>query len=135
MNTERLFRELHHPDAQTRVYGTDFAEGSRAFVPSAGRFDDRHRRHASGGESASDRGRRHNRNRRWRSRGIHCGIGYFTRGTRTCRTEFERNVRSVYKQMVRIEIEPRWARFFDFGTSRLPAFLNDLINDDQGAHR
>lgn len=43
--------------------------------------------------------------------------------------EFERNVRSVYKQMVRISIEPQWARLYDFGAGRLPAFLADLVND------
>ena len=42
--------------------------------------------------------------------------------------EFERNVRSVYEQMVRISIEPRWARFYDFGAGRLPAFLAKLVN-------
>jgi hypothetical protein len=43
--------------------------------------------------------------------------------------EFERNVRSTYKQMVRISIEPIWARFYDFGAGRLPAFLADLVKD------
>jgi len=43
--------------------------------------------------------------------------------------EFEHNVRSTYKQMVRISIEPHWARFYDFGTGRVPAFLADLAND------
>lgn len=43
--------------------------------------------------------------------------------------EFEDNVRSTYKQMVRISIEPLWARFYDFGAGRLPAFLADLVND------
>jgi hypothetical protein len=43
--------------------------------------------------------------------------------------DFERNVRSVYKQMVRISIEPKWARFYDFGAGRLPAFLANLVND------
>ncbi len=43
--------------------------------------------------------------------------------------EFERNVRSVYEQMVRISIEPQWARFYDFGAGRLPAFLANLVND------
>jgi hypothetical protein len=43
--------------------------------------------------------------------------------------EFERNVRSLYKQMVRISIEPQWARFYDFGAGRLPAFLANLVND------
>lgn len=45
------------------------------------------------------------------------------------RAEFERNVRSMYKEMVRISIEPKWARFYDFGAGRLPAFLKELAND------
>jgi hypothetical protein len=40
--------------------------------------------------------------------------------------EFEQAVQSMYKQMVRISIEPRWARFYDFGAGRLPAFLANL---------
>jgi len=43
--------------------------------------------------------------------------------------EFEEAVRALYKQMVRISIEPQWARFFDFGAGRLPAFLQQLAND------
>jgi hypothetical protein len=43
--------------------------------------------------------------------------------------EFERQVRSTYKQMVRISIEPLWARFFDFGAGRMPAFLSKLASD------
>lgn len=43
--------------------------------------------------------------------------------------EFERNVQSAYQQMVRISIEPLWARFYDFGAGRLPTFLADLLND------
>ena len=43
--------------------------------------------------------------------------------------EFERNVRSTYKQMVRISIEPKWARLYDFGAGRLPVFLADLVDD------
>ena len=39
---------------------------------------------------------------------------------------FEGNVRSMYQQQVRISIEPRWARFYDFGAGRLPAFLTEL---------
>jgi hypothetical protein len=31
--------------------------------------------------------------------------------------------------MVRISIEPLWARFYDFGTGRLPTFLADLLNE------
>jgi nitroimidazol reductase NimA-like FMN-containing flavoprotein (pyridoxamine 5'-phosphate oxidase superfamily) len=42
--------------------------------------------------------------------------------------EFERGVRSFYKQMVRISIEPLWARFFDFGAGRLPTFLGNLMS-------
>ena len=41
--------------------------------------------------------------------------------------EFERNVRAIYKQMVRISIEPKWARYYDFGAGRLPAFLARLV--------
>jgi nitroimidazol reductase NimA-like FMN-containing flavoprotein (pyridoxamine 5'-phosphate oxidase superfamily) len=42
--------------------------------------------------------------------------------------EFERNVRALYTQMVRISIEPKWARCYDFGAGRLPAFLAKLVN-------
>ena len=42
--------------------------------------------------------------------------------------EFEANVRSMYEQMVRISIEPQWARFYDFGAGRLPAFLANLAS-------
>jgi nitroimidazol reductase NimA-like FMN-containing flavoprotein (pyridoxamine 5'-phosphate oxidase superfamily) len=42
--------------------------------------------------------------------------------------EFEREVRKTYKQMVRISIEPTWARFFDYGAGRLPEFLDKLVN-------
>jgi nitroimidazol reductase NimA-like FMN-containing flavoprotein (pyridoxamine 5'-phosphate oxidase superfamily) len=40
--------------------------------------------------------------------------------------EFERAVATMYEQMVRITIEPRWARFYDFGAGRVPAFLGRL---------
>jgi hypothetical protein len=43
--------------------------------------------------------------------------------------EFERNVRAAYPQMVRIAIEPLWARFYDFGVGRVPAFLTELTAD------
>ena len=39
---------------------------------------------------------------------------------------FEGAVRSMYKQQVRVAIEPRWARFYDFGAGRVPAFLAKL---------
>lgn len=40
--------------------------------------------------------------------------------------QFEAQVRSVYPQMARISIEPRWARYFDFGAGRVPEFLRQL---------
>lgn len=46
--------------------------------------------------------------------------------------QFEAQVRSLYKQMARITIQPRWARYYDFGTGRLPGFLLKLIQDTQG---
>lgn len=42
--------------------------------------------------------------------------------------EFEREVRTVYQQQVRIVIEPRWARFFDYGAGRMPTFLKKLVD-------
>lgn len=47
--------------------------------------------------------------------------------------EFERAVRSTFKQMVRISIEPRWARFYDFGAGRVPAFLANLASGGESA--
>jgi nitroimidazol reductase NimA-like FMN-containing flavoprotein (pyridoxamine 5'-phosphate oxidase superfamily) len=41
-------------------------------------------------------------------------------------TAFEDAVRAMYTQMVRISIEPTWARFYDFGAGRMPRFLHDL---------
>lgn len=40
--------------------------------------------------------------------------------------EFEQQVRGMYDQMARIRIEPQWARFYDFGSGRLPSFLKEL---------
>ena len=40
--------------------------------------------------------------------------------------QFEAAVRSMYKQMARITIEPQWARYYDFGTGRIPGFLLKL---------
>lgn len=42
--------------------------------------------------------------------------------------EFQMNVRSVYERMARISIIPMWARFFDFGAGRVPAFLRELAS-------
>lgn len=39
---------------------------------------------------------------------------------------FEANVRAFYPQMARIAITPTWARFYDYGTGRVPQFLQDL---------
>jgi uncharacterized protein YndB with AHSA1/START domain len=40
--------------------------------------------------------------------------------------QFEAQVRSVYKQMARITIEPTWARYYDFTAGRVPEFLHKL---------
>ena len=45
--------------------------------------------------------------------------------------QFEAAVRSMYKQMARITIEPRWARYYDFGAGRVPGFLLKLVQDNQ----
>lgn len=37
----------------------------------------------------------------------------------------------MYPQMVRIRIVPAWARFFDFGTGRMPGFLSTLAEEAQ----
>lgn len=39
---------------------------------------------------------------------------------------FEGAVRSMYKQQVRISIEPQWARFYDFSAGPVPGFLAKL---------
>ncbi|WP_405870070.1 pyridoxamine 5'-phosphate oxidase family protein [Streptomyces zaomyceticus] len=40
--------------------------------------------------------------------------------------EFERNCRAMYDRMARIAVEPRWARFYDFGAGRVSQFLAEL---------
>ncbi|MFC7331111.1 hypothetical protein ACFQRF_25565, partial [Marinactinospora rubrisoli] len=40
--------------------------------------------------------------------------------------KFERNCRALYDRMARIAVEPRWARFYDFGAGRVPRFLAEL---------
>ncbi|HEY0530031.1 MAG TPA: pyridoxamine 5'-phosphate oxidase family protein [Actinoplanes sp.] len=47
--------------------------------------------------------------------------------------EFERAVRQMYQQMVRITIEPSWARFFDYGGGRIPRFLAELAEKAMAA--
>ena len=37
-------------------------------------------------------------------------------------------VQAMYPQMARISIEPRWARFYDFGAGRVPSFLAKLAD-------
>jgi hypothetical protein len=41
---------------------------------------------------------------------------------------FEAHVRALYTQMARITIRPTWARYYDFGTGRLPTFLRRLVD-------
>jgi general stress protein 26 len=45
--------------------------------------------------------------------------------------EFERQVRGMYPQMARIAITPQWVRFWDFGTGRMPRFLQELAEQSQ----
>ena len=47
--------------------------------------------------------------------------------------EFERSVRRMYPQMARIAITPTWARFYDYGAGRLPAFLQKLAEAQSGS--
>ncbi|MEF2979328.1 pyridoxamine 5'-phosphate oxidase family protein [Subtercola sp. YIM 133946] len=42
---------------------------------------------------------------------------------------FEQQVQTMYPQMVRISLVPRWARYYDFGAGRLPAFLQRLADN------
>jgi nitroimidazol reductase NimA-like FMN-containing flavoprotein (pyridoxamine 5'-phosphate oxidase superfamily) len=42
---------------------------------------------------------------------------------------FEATVRRMYKQMSRISIIPRWARYYDFGSGRVPGFLLKLASN------
>ena len=41
---------------------------------------------------------------------------------------FATQVRAVYKRMARIAITPRWARYYDFSSGRLPPFLQALVD-------
>ncbi len=43
--------------------------------------------------------------------------------------DFEGHVRSMYKQMSRISITPRWARYYDFEAGRVPGFLLRLASN------
>jgi hypothetical protein len=45
---------------------------------------------------------------------------------------FEAQVRALYEQMVRIIVEPRWAKLLDFET-RLPTPIERLINSKRAA--
>lgn len=49
--------------------------------------------------------------------------------------EFEGLVRQMYQQMVRITIEPSWARFFDYGAGRIPRFLAELAEKAMAGDR
>ncbi|HWH19627.1 MAG TPA: pyridoxamine 5'-phosphate oxidase family protein, partial [Solirubrobacterales bacterium] len=43
---------------------------------------------------------------------------------------FEAACRETYDRMARISIVPDWARYFDFGSGRLPGFLHELTSKD-----
>jgi hypothetical protein len=43
---------------------------------------------------------------------------------------FEETCRATYDRMARISIIPDWARYFDFGAGRFPAFLRELTSKD-----
>ncbi|HEY9292106.1 MAG TPA: pyridoxamine 5'-phosphate oxidase family protein [Microlunatus sp.] len=45
---------------------------------------------------------------------------------------FEENCRKLYDQMARIAITPDWVRFYDFGTGRVPRFLQELAERNLG---
>ena len=45
--------------------------------------------------------------------------------------EFEQQVREMYDQMARIAITPDWVRYYDFGASRMPRFLQELAARDR----
>lgn len=47
---------------------------------------------------------------------------------------FEEQVRALYKQMVRIDVEPEWAKVMDFET-RLPSDVERLMKQQQVAAR
>lgn len=47
--------------------------------------------------------------------------------------QFEQACRDLYDRMARITITPDWARFYDYGTGRVPKFLQDLIASSQNA--
>ena len=38
----------------------------------------------------------------------------------------EAKLRSIHRRMARISVEPRWARYYDFGAGPVPAFLARL---------
>lgn len=40
---------------------------------------------------------------------------------------FEAECRATYPRMARIAVRPTWARYFDFGTGRVPGFLAELL--------
>lgn len=46
--------------------------------------------------------------------------------------QFEQNCRELYDQMARIAITPHWVRYYDFGTGRLPRFLQELVERSGG---
>jgi hypothetical protein len=39
---------------------------------------------------------------------------------------FEQACRQLYDRMACIAVRPTWARYYDFGTGRIPTFLQEL---------
>jgi nitroimidazol reductase NimA-like FMN-containing flavoprotein (pyridoxamine 5'-phosphate oxidase superfamily) len=46
--------------------------------------------------------------------------------------QFEENVRQMYPQMARIAVVPTWVRYWDFGSGRMPQFLQELAAESRG---
>lgn len=47
--------------------------------------------------------------------------------------QFEAHVQTIYRQMARIAVQPRWARYYDFGAGPIPEFLQELVNGNSAA--
>jgi hypothetical protein len=118
--------ERREPAAVTICTATTSPKGPGALVASGGRGDDRRRRHLERGEGAADPG--------IATLEIVDGVPdeYLTGSRKVLAAEqvetFEGHVRSMCEQMARISIEPRWARFDDFGAGRIPACLSKLAS-------
>jgi hypothetical protein len=118
--------ERREPAAATICTATTSPKGPGALVASGGRGDDRRRRHLERGEGAAGPGDRDPGDRR------RVPDEYLAGSRKVLAAEqvetFEGHVRSMCEQMARISIEPRWARFDDFGAGRIPACLSKLAS-------